>query len=193
MPATHTNPETTAERHARQQAQCRRLAELGMRLAELAAQRTEQVLAEQPPATEHPSEPPTPRAPHPASLFAHLSSAVRQAIKLEERIVTGAIRAQADPRRATLRIAIREATQDRSGRRRLREEADELLETELALDPDGTTPLPDLLATICEDLGFELDYEKLASSLAAAAPHPPPETEPAWSQPGWAPHRRPPH
>ncbi len=52
----------------------------------------------------------------------------------------------------------------------LREEADDLLETELALDPDGTTSLPDLLETICEDLGFELDYQQLAADLATPDP-----------------------
>ena len=42
-----------------------------------------------------------------------------------------------------------------------------MLDEELALDPDGVSSLPDLLATICEDLGFKVDYEKLAVDLDA--------------------------
>ena len=103
-----------------------------------------------------------------------LSNAVRQAIRLECRIVAGhaaTLATPADPRaanlrRARIRRAIRQATQGHSDRAKLCAEADDMLDVELALDPDGTIALPDLLETICDDLGFELDYEKLAADLA---------------------------
>ncbi len=165
--------ETAGERTARHLGQCQRLAELAMMLAEAAAARAQMAFAQLPPGPEQRNEPAPrlPRAPHPATLFAHLSSAVRQAIKLETRIVAGhaatlGAHTQADPRRAKIRRAIRQATHGRPDRAILREQADEMLETELALDPDGTTSLPDLLETICEDLGFKLDFDQLAADLA---------------------------
>ena len=166
-------PETAAERTTRHLGQCQRLAELAMMLAEAAAARAAQAFAEHPPGPEQAAGPTSrpPRAPHPATLFAHLSSAVRQVIKLETRIVAGhaatlSTHTQADPRRAKIRRAIRQATIGRFARVKIHEDADERLATELALDPDGTTSLPYLLAPLCEDLGLELDYEKLAADLA---------------------------
>ncbi len=178
MSATTTIiPETAAERTTRHMGQCQRLAELGMVLAEAAAARAQMAFAQLPPGPEQDTDQaPRPlRATHPATLFAQLSNVVRQAIRLECRIVAGhaatlGSHVQADPRRAKIRRAIRQATDGRPNRAKLREEADEMLETELALDPDGTTSLPDLLEAICEDLGFELDYEQLATELATADP-----------------------
>ncbi len=175
--------------------QCQRLAELGMMLAEAAAARAQMAFARLPPGREQEDEA-APRAPHPATLFTQLASVVRHAITLECRIAAGrgalAPQTQADPRRAKIRRAIRQATQGHFGRADLLEEADELLEAELALDPDGTTSLPDLLATICEDLGFELDYEKLEAELAAPDPTGAEDTgQPEW--PHGAQPRRPPH
>ncbi len=166
-------PETAAERTERHLFVCQRLTELGMKLAEAAAARAEMAFAQLPPGPEQQNDPAPrpPRGPHPATLFNQLASAVRQAIKLECRIVAGhaatlGAQTQADPRRAKIRLAIRHATAGRRDRAKTREDADAMLETELALDPDGTTPLPDLLGTMCEDLAFSLDYEKLATDLA---------------------------
>ncbi len=169
-------PETAAERATRHMGQCQRLAELGMALAEAAAARAQIALAEPPPAPQQNGPAPIPpRAPHPATLFAQLAHAVRQAIRLEGRIVAGhaatlAVNNQADPRRAKIRRAIRQAAIGHFGRVDLCRKADERLEAELALDPDGTTSLPDLLEPICHDFGIELDYEKLAADLAPTEP-----------------------
>ena len=100
-------------------------------------------------------------------LFTLLAGAVRRSIMLERRLVAGhaattAPRNQADPRRDKAVLALRRATRGRIDASELCEEANEMLDEELAQDPDGTTPLPDLLATICEDLGFELDHELAA-------------------------------
>ncbi len=106
-----------------------------------------------------------------ALLFTRLSRAVRESITLEARLAAGHAATAPDPRRARIRNAIRQATERHLNRAEIREEADERLETELALDPDGTASLPDLLSTICEDLGFQIDYEKLAAELRHPAPH----------------------
>ncbi len=169
-------PETAAERTARHLGQCQRLAELAMMLAEAAAARAAIAFAQHPPGPEQADDPTArpPRAPHPASLFAHLSNAVRAAIRLETRIVAGhaatlSRHTQADPRRAKIRRAIRQATIGRVSRAEIHQDADRMLAAELALDPDGTASLPDLLAPLCEDLRLELDYEKLAADLATPA------------------------
>ncbi len=179
-PASHLPPETANERTERHLRQLRRMADLAEILAEAAAARAQMTLAELPPGPEQAGQPPSrlQRPPNPTKLFTQLANVLRQSINLECRIIAGRAAAlprhtQADPRRAKIRRAIRQATTGRPDRAVRRQEADALLETELALDPDGTNSLPDLLETICEDVGFELDYEQLAADLAAATiPHP---------------------
>ena len=176
--------ETAAERTARHVAHCKRLAELGLMLARGAAKRAGQALAAPP------SEPGNEDAPadsDPVVLFTQLAGSVRRSIMLERRLVAGHAAAgapltQADPRRARIRLALCRAAGDRIDRDELCEEAEEMLDEELALDPDGASSLPDLLADICEDLGFEVDYEKLAADLGARdVPDPVGEPE----EPGW--------
>ena len=166
--------ETPAERTARHLRHCKRMAELGMALAEAAATRATQAFALPPrmAAVEPGALLPFPGA-HPATLFTQLASVVRLAITLECRVAAGEVAnqandSQADPRRSKIRLAIRHATEGLANRAELREEADELLDTELALDPDGTTSLSDLLATICEELDFDLDYEEAEADLVSA-------------------------
>ncbi len=188
--STTTIPETAAERTARHLGQCQRLAELAMMLAEAAAARAAMAFSRHPPGPEQAGDPSArpPHAPHPASLFTHLSNAVRAAIRLEARIVAGHAAASsrptgADPRRARIRRAIRQATVGRFARAEIHRDADRMLAAELAMDPDGTTSLPDLLAPLCDDLRLELDYEKLAADLATQAPAPAPGAPLATLQP----------
>ena len=175
--------ESAAERTARHMRLCRRLADLAMQLAEAAAARAAEALdAPAPDRHQDPADPDAQPLPgtHPATLFTRLAGVVRQAIALECRVVAGhaasmAPHTQADPRRAKIRLAIRHATEGRLNRAELRHQADTLLNTELALDPDGTASLPDLLATLCEDLNFRIDYDRLANDLGwpAETPWPP--------------------
>ncbi len=180
-PATHLPPESANERTERHLRQLRRMADLAEILAEAAAARAQMALAELPPGPEQAGQPPSrlQRAPNPTKLFAQLASVLRQCINLERRIIAGHAAAmpkhtQADPRRAKIRRAIRQATTGRPDRAIRRQEADALLEAELALDPDGIASLPDLLETICQDVGFELNYDQLAADLAVPEPLPHP-------------------
>ncbi len=185
----HTQRETAAERTERHLRQLRNMADLGELLAERAAARAEMAFAQLPPGPEQKGDASArpQRGPHPATLFAQLAGVVRQSIRLECRVVAGHAASmprhtQADPRRAKIRRAIRQATTGRPDRAIRRQEADALLETELALDPDGTASLPDLLDTICEDVGFNLDYQQPSADLAAPEA---PSQHPTPSRNGW--------
>ena len=186
IPASRPD-ETDAERTARHVAVCKRLAELGMMLTRAAAAQATQALAN-PPSEGDPDAPSL----EAVTRFTRLAAGVRRAITLECRIAAGdtafAPDTQADPRRAPIRLALRHATRASADRACLREEADEMLDEELAQDPDGFTPPEDILAAICEDLDIGMDWEHAADLSAQSAGQLTPSGDAA--QPDWRPARR---
>ncbi len=134
---------------------CRRLGELGMELARMAAARAHTEIANPRPVdSEQPEEPDS------VLLFISLAAAVREVIALEASIAAEPATRQAapplpDPRRLKLRAAIASATRDPS----LRQEMNEHLECELAADPARLVPMQTILETIAEE--FDLDLEDL--------------------------------
>jgi hypothetical protein len=103
----------------------------------------------------------------PALLFTRLAATVRDCIALEARLAAGtappSFTLLADPRHASLREIFRVVTEnlpDRAGL--LRETTTQLNET-LAADPNHTIKLREILFTICDDLGIDIDFATLPS------------------------------
>ena len=187
---------------------CRELAELAMELARAAARRTLQAWqAEEAaePANNSKASAPAARAaktPDPGLLFARLSTAARQAIALEARIAagpaparrgtSGASRPPRDERRATLRKVLNDATEHHPYRTTIRRDITDSIEAQIAADPAGEIHMGDMLDTICEYLGIEIDWSKLSDEvlekLTAPAPEddaeavPPASANQAWRQ-----------
>ncbi len=113
---------------------------------------------------------PTLRAPSckpvcPALLFTRLAATVRDCITLEARLTAGPARAPparpADPRRAALHETFRYVTESGpDSAERLRDTTARLDQT-LAADPNQTIAPPEIFATICEDLGLDIDLATL--------------------------------
>ncbi len=105
-----------------------------------------------------------------ALLFTRLSRSVCQTIALESRIAADHAAAHPSPGRPAPR-------QNPPRHPRSHRETTPTAPTSAAApmtswtpnwrsDPYARATLPDLLSTICEDLGFKLDYESLAEQLA---------------------------
>ena len=190
---------------------CRELAELAMELARAAARRTLQAWqAEEAAEPANNSKAPAPAAraarasktPDPGLLFARLSTAARQAIALEARIAAGPVPARRgtdrasrpppDERRATLRQVLRDATEHHPDRTTIRRDITDSIEAQIAADPAGEIHMGDMLDTICEYLGIEINWSKIhdevLEKLTALAPKNENETLPpaaaiqAWHQ-----------
>ena len=194
-----------AERTARHLRMCQELAELGMELARAAAARALRDWAT--PATpaaspdENPAPEPTPQAAaaktlDPGLLFARLSRAVRQSIALEARIAADALvshrhthRSPNDPRREILRRALHQASAGHPDHAELRRDTDERLDHELAIDPGQHISVPELLATISEDLGIPITYDRLPDTFLFSPNRSQPQPGPDPSIPQWLPQR----
>jgi hypothetical protein len=169
---------------------CAELADLGMQLARAVAARAltdwteprEQAAPE--PA---PSPAPEPRATpslhtagatlrtptckpiDPALLFTRLAATVRDCIALEARLAAGpppssraaAQTLRADPRRAPLREAFHQITEDHPDRAELRQEIDARLDETLAADATQTTPAPQIFFALCDELALTIDFASL--------------------------------
>ena len=172
---------------------CRELAELAMELARAAARRTLrawQAEEEAETAAAKPvAEAPGAKTPDPGLLFTRLSTAARQAITLEARIAAGpaafaprssrtAPRPAPDDRRATIRQVLHEATEHHPDRTAFRREIAERLEEEIAADPEGEIHMGDMLDTICEDLGIEINWSKIHDEILEKLTAPAPEDAP---------------
>jgi hypothetical protein len=172
-----------AARADAQMAVLQRLAELATELALLAARRAKTELADPVPdpdpvpleeaEPDHlyypcPTEPPRPPAREPLTQFDRLSRNIRACFRLESQIAAqqiAALRPITDPRRPILRRALRPfvGTIPPDGFYPAGPtpfSIDEAVDKELKADPDRTTPLPELLALICEEL--ELSPDEIA-------------------------------
>ena len=101
----------------------------------------------------------------PAVLFTRLAAVVRDCIALEARLTAGTgataraitLQLRADPRRAPVREAFRDAIKNHPDRAELSRETTTRLDEQLAADPDQTIGLGNLLFDICNELGIEVD------------------------------------
>ena len=160
--------EDPAERNARQLATLRRLGELTMGLAEAAAAKAAQHLAEP-----GPPEPDGKQA-DPVLAFTRLSRAVRQTIALEIRVASDDRAPHRppppDPRRPLLRRALHRAASADPARPGLKREIDARIEHELLADPEGDAQLGEVFATICDGLGLPFDPSQLPDTLLGLEP-----------------------
>ncbi len=160
----------------------RELAEIGMALARAIG---EQALAAlEAPATPDPAAPqaeaPDPQSPprtDPGLAFARVARAVRQCIALEARIAAGPLPAPRgraapqpapDPRRDLIRRVVRLAAEaDGLASTALKRDIDERLDDELEADPDGDTPVEEIIVAIFQDLGLARDLARQPDEVIA--------------------------
>ncbi|HEX4260622.1 MAG TPA: hypothetical protein VHY76_05940, partial [Acetobacteraceae bacterium] len=172
MNAIPPAPSTDPERTARHLAMLRELAEIGMALARALG---EQALAAlEAPATPDAAAPQAEATPQPSTArtdpglaFARVARAVRQCIALEARIAAGPLPARRgraapqqapNPRREHIRRVVRLAAEaDGLSFTTVRGEIDERLDDELEADPDGDTPVEDIIFAIIRDFGLARD------------------------------------
>jgi hypothetical protein len=101
----------------------------------------------------------------PAILFTRLAAVVRDCVALEARLAGGGgltsravtLQLRADPRRAPVREAFRDAIKNHPDRTDLLRETTARLDEQLTNDPDQTIGLGNLLFDICNELGIEVD------------------------------------
>jgi hypothetical protein len=161
-PEPQERSETAEERTARHLAMCRRLADLGMQMAEAAA---EQALAQ----AENPDAP-RPKGPDPSVTYVRLCASVRQSIALEAKILAGPAktrktRKRYDPRRPILKRLFKEGTErhhDPAGAAAaLMDYAEEALDAdpdakrelcEFVFDASDATGIPILKRTLSDEM-----------------------------------------
>jgi hypothetical protein len=157
-------------RHVRM---CRDLAELGMKLARVAA---EKVLADPAAAAAKPAQKTHGKAPDGTQLFLRLSSLVRQLMLMEVRLAGGAAprataaprRTLADHRRELIGQALDVAIGDSPERASMRDAARATLEEKLAADPHGHTRPAAMIHAILDPLGISVSVGKMPSALREA-------------------------
>lgn len=115
-----------------------------------------------------------PQGTDPRQLFLRIWTAMRQTIALQTRLIpgpktpapakhSGKHPAMPDTRRDIIRAALDIATATHPNRVKIRMLAQQRADQALARDPEGKTPLPDHIATICQQCGIKFDKAKLAS------------------------------
>ena len=120
----------------------------------------------------------------PAVLFTRLAATVRDCIALEARLAAGpggtsraiTLQLRADPRRAPVREAFREAIKNHPDRADLQRETTTRLDEVLAADPDQTITLGNLLFDICNELDIEVDLSTVPDEFLTSYVDP---TDPA--------------
>ncbi|MEJ0049343.1 MAG: hypothetical protein WDN04_26940 [Rhodospirillales bacterium] len=83
----------------------------------------------------------------------------------------------ADPRRAKLQDAFRIVTEKHPDRAEEIRQATARADEELAADPDQTIEVPELLFSICEVLGIEIDFSRLPDEYLGLDPNAPPDPD----------------
>ena len=169
--------ETDAESRVRQLATFRRLTELNLQAAEIAAARlrdaaTQGVAADAASATLDLA-----RASRAAALAASQENRIRRGEDPEPprpaARPAAPSRTPFDPRRAPLRAALHQAADsepNRAARAALRRDIDEALEQELLADPDREIPIDEVLCAVCETLDLELDPKNLSDEVLGMPP-----------------------
>lgn len=168
MPNPTPHLEAAADRRARQLAYFRRLADFGMRIAEIAAERVEQA---------HAAGGPPDATAIPTLDFARANRAVTLAVNAENRVLAGeqAPRAPAsDRRRALLCDALRAATKaipDPAARAALNRDIVERVEDTLVADPDAEIATVDHLCALADELHLAIDLATLSDELLGFVPN----------------------
>jgi len=167
-------------------------------LAELAQPETPEELEAEPHSEPQAAEPPPQAAPatqrpasarppgtsskkptDPVTAFIRLAAAICELIALEANLAAGpalsrglaSAALRADPRRAHLREAFRELTENSPDRAALRRETAARCDAELAADPDQTRTLPQIFFPICEAFGIEPDPARLSDEIIGLDPN----------------------
>jgi hypothetical protein len=162
-------PETQEERTARQVGMCRRLADLGMQLAEAAAAKALAAAEDE--------DPEVPRAksrasgPDPAISFARYCTTVRQCITLEARLLAGPSQSKRsrkppyDVRRNLLKRVFTEGTIRQHDAKEAASTLIEAGEEALAADPEGKKQIFDIVWESCKTTGIKIDKGTLHDEM----------------------------
>jgi hypothetical protein len=146
---------------------CRRLATLGMQLAEAAAARALAEAEDEDPETRRPRA----RGPDPAIAFARYSTTVRQCITLETRILAGPPQSKRsrkppyDIRRNLLKRVFTEGTIRQHDAKEAASTLIEAGEEALAADPDGKKQIFDIVWDACAKTGIKVDKGTLHDEM----------------------------
>jgi len=162
-------PETQQQRTARHLAMCRRLAELGMHLAEATA---EQARA---PGADDAAHKPRRKGPDPALSCARFCASVRQSVALEARIAAGPAKRRAarpyDARRTPLRRIFTEGTERHHDRNEARRVLIAAGEQALDADPQGERRIFDIVWQVCKDIGIKINKRTLHDEMLVLVEH----------------------
>jgi hypothetical protein len=115
----------------------------------------------------------------PVQAFIRLAAAICELIALEANLAAGpalppglaSAALRADPRRAPLREAFRELTENSPDRAALRRETAARCDQELAADPDQTRTLWEIFHPICEAFGIEINMARLSDEIIGLDPN----------------------
>ncbi len=170
-------PEETPEhRRARQLAYFRRLADLNMEAAEIAAERVRDAHAAGPDAN----------TASPTLDLARATRGVTLAVNSENRVVRGEVLEPRtrilpfDRRRAPLQQALHPLAKDEptpAARNAFRGVIDDAIDHELLSDPEGDIPIDEVLMSVCDTIGRKPDFSKLSDEVLGMPPRvcdPPP-------------------
>jgi len=115
----------------------------------------------------------------PVTAFIRLAAAICELIALEANLAAGpalphglaSAAVRADPRRAHLREAFRELTENSPDRATLRRETAARCDQELAADPDRTRTLWQIFYPICEAFGIAINMARLSDEIIGLDPN----------------------
>jgi hypothetical protein len=115
----------------------------------------------------------------PVTAFIRLAAAICELIALEANLAAGpalphglaSAAVRADPRRALLREAFRELTENSPDRATLRRETAARCDLELAADPDKTRSLWEIFYPICEAFGIAINMARLSDEIIGLDPN----------------------
>ena len=115
----------------------------------------------------------------PVTAFIRLAAAICELIALEANLTAGpalphglaSAAVRADPRRAHLREAFRELTENSPDRATLRRETAARCDLELAADPDKTRSLWEIFYPICEAFGIAINMARLSDEIIGLDPN----------------------